>query len=113
MDAGRAAVREYAGQPGGRAGPKEDLSGEDGPRGRASPQVFRSSLGREYPTIAKMWRVKWTDIITLFDYPPATRKVIYTTNAIESVNQPAFVLLRRHCDATDRTVFRHTDQSLL
>ena len=33
-----------------------------------------------------MWRAKWTDIITLFDYPPAIRKAIYTTNAIESVN---------------------------
>ena len=40
----------------------------------------------KYPTIAKMWRAKWTDIITLFDFPPAIRKAIYTTNAIESVN---------------------------
>ena len=29
---------------------------------------------------------KWTDIITLFDFPPPIRKAIYTTNAIESVN---------------------------
>jgi transposase-like protein len=40
----------------------------------------------KYPTIAKMWRAKWTDIITLFDFPPAIRRAIYTTNAIESVN---------------------------
>ena len=33
-----------------------------------------------------MWRAKWIDIITLFDFPPAIRKAIYTTNAIESVN---------------------------
>ncbi|MCH7752997.1 MAG: transposase [Planctomycetes bacterium] len=33
-----------------------------------------------------MWRAKWTDIITLFDFPPPIRKAIYTTNAIESVN---------------------------
>ena len=33
-----------------------------------------------------MWRAKWTDIITLFDYPAPIRKAIYTTNAIESVN---------------------------
>ena len=40
----------------------------------------------KYPTISKKWRAKWTDIITLFDFPPAIRQVIYTTNAIESVN---------------------------
>ena len=28
----------------------------------------------------------WPDLITLFDYPPEIRKVIYTTNAIESLN---------------------------
>jgi transposase-like protein len=33
-----------------------------------------------------MWRAKWTDIITLFDFPPPIRRAIYTTNAIESVN---------------------------
>ncbi len=35
---------------------------------------------------AKVWRAKWTDIITLFDFPPPIRRAIYTTNAIESVN---------------------------
>ena len=43
-------------------------------------------MGRKYPTIVKQWRLKWTDIITLFDFPPPIRKAIYTTNAIESVN---------------------------
>ena len=33
-----------------------------------------------------MWRAKWTDIVTLFDFPEPIRKAIYTTNAIESVN---------------------------
>ena len=40
----------------------------------------------KYPTIVKTWRTKWSDIITLFDYPAPIRKAIYTTNAIESVN---------------------------
>jgi transposase-like protein len=48
--------------------------------------AFTQAWDAKYPTIAKMWRAKWTDIITLFDYPPAIRKAIYTTNAIESVN---------------------------
>jgi len=47
---------------------------------------FAQAWDAKYPTIAKMWRTKWTDIITLFDFPPAIRKAIYTTNAIESVN---------------------------
>jgi len=49
-------------------------------------ETFAQAWDAKYPTIAKMWRAKWTDIITLFDYPAAIRKAIYTTNAIESVN---------------------------
>lgn len=40
----------------------------------------------KYPTISKMWRQKWSDIATLFEFPEPIRKAIYTTNAIESVN---------------------------
>jgi transposase-like protein len=47
---------------------------------------FAQAWEEKYPTIAKMWRVKWADIIALFDFPPPIRKAIYTTNAIESVN---------------------------
>jgi putative transposase len=47
---------------------------------------FAQAWEAKYPTISKMWRAKWADIVTLFDYPPAIRKAIYTTNAIESVN---------------------------
>jgi transposase-like protein len=48
--------------------------------------AFAQAWDAKYPTITKMWRAKWTDIITLFDYPAPIRKAIYTTNAIESVN---------------------------
>jgi putative transposase len=47
---------------------------------------FAQAWDAKYPTIAKMWRAKWTDIITLFDFPAPIRRAIYTTNAIESVN---------------------------
>jgi putative transposase len=47
---------------------------------------FAEVWGEKYPTIVKQWRLKWNDIITLFDFPPPIRKAIYTTNAIESVN---------------------------
>jgi putative transposase len=49
-------------------------------------EAFAQAWDAKYPTIAKTWRAKWKDIITLFDFPPAIRKAIYTTNAIESVN---------------------------
>jgi transposase-like protein len=49
-------------------------------------EEFAQAWDAKYPTISKMWRLKWRDIATLFDYPPAIRKAIYTTNAIESVN---------------------------
>ena len=49
-------------------------------------EKFAQAWDAKYPTIAKQWRAKWTDIITLFNFPPPIRRVIYTTNAIESVN---------------------------
>jgi putative transposase len=52
----------------------------------AALEKFAEVWGAKYPTIVKQWRLKWTDIITLFDFPPEIRKAIYTTNAIESIN---------------------------
>lgn len=49
-------------------------------------EEFAQVWDAKYPTIAKVWRAKWADIITLFDFPPPIRKAIYTTNAIESLN---------------------------
>ncbi len=42
--------------------------------------------GADYPPIVQSWRRNWARIIPFFEYPPEIRKVIYTTNAIESVN---------------------------
>lgn len=47
---------------------------------------FEQEWGADYPSIVKSWRSNWTRVIPFFDYPPEIRKVIYTTNAIESVN---------------------------
>lgn len=40
-----------------------------------------------YPAISQIWLRHWEHIIPIFDYPMAIRKVIYTTNAIESLNR--------------------------
>jgi putative transposase len=47
---------------------------------------FGEKWDAKYPTISAMWQRHWLNIITFFDYPPEIRKVIYTTNAIESLN---------------------------
>ncbi|MEX8498622.1 IS256 family transposase, partial [Leptothrix ochracea] len=47
---------------------------------------FDEKWGKDYAAIVKSWRSNWTRIIPFFDYPPEIRRVIYTTNAIESVN---------------------------
>ncbi|MEA3270909.1 MAG: IS256 family transposase, partial [Pseudomonadota bacterium] len=39
-----------------------------------------------YPQISKSWHNHWPNLVTLFEYPPDIRRVIYTTNAIESLN---------------------------
>ena len=52
----------------------------------AALDEFSQAWDAKYPTISKTWRGRWTDIITLFDFPWPIRKAISTTNAIESVN---------------------------
>ena len=47
---------------------------------------FEEKWNQAYPSIGQSWRRNWGRIIPFFDYPPEIRKVIYTTNAIESVN---------------------------
>ena len=40
-----------------------------------------------YPAISQIWLCHWEHVIPIFDYPMAIRRVIYTTNAIESLNR--------------------------
>jgi putative transposase len=47
---------------------------------------FEAKWDDEYLPIGQSWRRNWSRLIPFFDYPPEIRKVIYTTNAIESVN---------------------------
>jgi len=48
--------------------------------------AFEEAWGSEYPMVVRSWRANWANLSTFFDYPPEIRKVIYTTNAIESIN---------------------------
>jgi len=48
--------------------------------------AFEARWDKEYPSIGQSWRRNWARVIPFFDYPPEIRKVIYITNAIESIN---------------------------
>jgi putative transposase len=53
----------------------------------AALDAFESGeWGRKFPTVVAAWRRAWDQVIPFFTFPPEIRRVIYTTNAIESVN---------------------------
>src|SRR3954463_656517 len=45
-----------------------------------------SDVGRQYPAIRRQWEAAWEQVTPFFAFPPEVRKVIYTTNMIESIN---------------------------
>jgi putative transposase len=47
---------------------------------------FAQKWDAQFPTISRSWRANWERIVPFFAYPADIRRVIYTTNAIESVN---------------------------
>ncbi|WP_281944500.1 IS256 family transposase [Paenibacillus tyrfis] len=48
---------------------------------------FEENWGSKYPLIVKSWRQNWDELATFFKYPPELRKLIYTTNMIESYHR--------------------------
>lgn len=46
----------------------------------------RGPWGRKFPTVVASWRRAWTHVIPFFAFPPDVRRLIYTTNALESVH---------------------------
>lgn len=51
-----------------------------------SLSFFSEKWDKQFPSISKSWLTHWENITPFFAYPAEIRKVIYTTNAIESVN---------------------------
>ncbi|WP_019558355.1 IS256 family transposase [Thioalkalivibrio sp. ALE12] len=47
---------------------------------------FAETWDAKYPAISPSWRADWPRLSGFFDYPPPIRRVVYTTNAIESLN---------------------------
>ncbi len=60
---------------------------EDAQAAAAALQEFEDGpWGKRFAAITAMWRRHWAHVIPFFAYPPEVRKMIYTTNAIESLN---------------------------
>jgi len=47
---------------------------------------FAAKWDAKFPLIARSWRSNWPRVIPFFAHPPEIRKVLYTTNAVESLN---------------------------
>jgi putative transposase len=58
-------------------------TGEEAERQLAA---FEAKWNRKYPTIGALWRRNWQGIVPFFQFSPEIRKIVYTTNAIESLN---------------------------
>ena len=49
-------------------------------------EEFGKKWDQKYPIISRSWEQRWTELVPFLAYPPEIRKVVYTTNAIESMN---------------------------
>jgi mutator family transposase len=52
----------------------------------AALEDFAATWGERYPAIVKLWRAHWEQFTPFLAFPPEVRRVIYTTNLIESMN---------------------------
>lgn len=59
-------------------------------------ELFAEKWDTKYASISKLWRNHWSHVTPLFGFPEDIRKVIYTTNAIESVNMSLRKVTRNH-----------------
>ena len=57
---------------------------------------FAQTWDQRYPTISKSWMAHWDRLTTFFAFPDEIRRVIYTTNAIESMNMTLRKVLKNH-----------------
>jgi putative transposase len=48
--------------------------------------AFEQKWDAQYATIGKIWRRHWAGVVPLFAFPEEIRRIIYTTNAVESLN---------------------------
>lgn len=59
-------------------------------------ELFGEKWDAQYPTISRSWKNHWVNVIPMFTFPPEIRKVMYTTNAIESLNMTLRKVTKNH-----------------
>jgi putative transposase len=59
-------------------------------------EIMAEKWDKSYPVVSKSWKSRWANVIPFFEYPPEIRKVIYTTNTIESMNMTLRKVTRNH-----------------
>jgi putative transposase len=47
---------------------------------------FEEKWKKKYPAVSRLWREQWEHVIPFFAFPEEVRKIVYTTNAVESLN---------------------------
>ncbi|MFO1259131.1 MAG: IS256 family transposase [Gammaproteobacteria bacterium] len=68
---------------------------------------FGEKWDKKYPNISQMWQRHWEHITTFFAYPEDIRRVIYTTNAIESLNMTVRkVIKNKRSFPSDEAMFK-------
>lgn len=55
--------------------------------GEQALDMFEEKWSKKYPYAIKSWRAHWNSLSTFFKYPPEIRRIMYTTNPIESFNR--------------------------
>jgi putative transposase len=69
--------------------------------------LFGEKWNSKYQLIAKSWRANWAQIVPMFQFPEEIRRVIYTTNAIESLNFSLRKIIKnRSLFPNDEAVFK-------
>ena len=76
------------------------------PEAELALQAFADKWDKKYPVISRSWHHHWDNLITIFDYPDEIRKIIFTTNAIESLNSVIRKAIR------NRKIFPNDDSAL-
>lgn len=66
---------------------KEIYRAVDADAGAAALAAFEiGPWGKKYPAIGQSWRRAWSEVVPFYAFPPDVRRILYTTNAIESLN---------------------------
>lgn len=69
-------------------------------------EKFKEAWGKDYPGSVSVWKRNWKHVEQLYDYTTPIRRIMYTTNAIESVNSSFRKVTRKGVFPNDDAVFK-------